>query len=66
MVVSYQNSSLSKTERMSSTHGHGLWLQEGGKIFICRRGNSDFLSREGISFCAAGGGKGGDRYKRPL
>ncbi len=41
------------------THGHGLWLQEGGKFFICRRGGSDFLSREGVSFCAAGGGKGG-------
>ncbi len=38
------------------TQGHGLWLQEGGKFFIRRRGGSDFLSREGESVCAAGGG----------
>ena len=44
-------------------HGHGVRLQgRGGKFFVGRRGDSDFLSREGVSFCPAGGGNGGREW----
>ena len=38
----------------------------GGKNFICRRVFLDFLSRERVSFCAAGGGRGGQVQKTVL
>ena len=47
------------------THGHGVWLQGGGfKIFVFRRVDSDYCSREGVSFCVAGGEGGGGTNKK--
>ncbi len=33
----------------------------GGKIFVSRKGHSDFSFSEGLNFCAGRG----DKYKRP-